>query len=165
MVEQAESIVSSSASRTLLVHCWRGGMRSGGVAWLLDLYGFKVHALLGGYKSFRRWVLSQFEKEYPLRLVGGYTGSGKTDLLVALHDKGEAVLDLEGLAHHKGSAFGSIGQPDQPGQEQFENKLALSLRTASKTQPERIWVEDESQRIGRVNVPHLFWQQIGRAHV
>ena len=165
MVEQAENISSTSESRTLLVHCWRGGMRSGGVAWLLDLYGFKVHTLVGGYKSFRRWVLSQFEKEYPLRLVGGYTGSGKTDLLVALHDKREAVLDLEGLAHHKGSAFGSIGQPDQPTQEQFENKLALALRKSMTDHPKRLWVEDESQRIGRVNVPHLFWQQMRRSQV
>ena len=63
LVEQAEAIAEKSGSRTLLVHCWRGGMRSGAIAWLLDLYGFKVHTLIGGYKSFRRWTLEQFEKE------------------------------------------------------------------------------------------------------
>lgn len=165
LVEQAEAISEKSGSRTLLVHCWRGGMRSGGVAWLLDLYGFNVHTLVGGYKSFRRWALEQFEKEYPLHLIGGYTGSGKTDLLAALSHKGEAVLDLEGLAHHKGSAFGNIGQPEQPTQEQFENKMALALRKIIKAAPDRIWVEDESQRIGRVNIPGSFWQLMRRSIV
>lgn len=165
MVEQAEAIAEKTGSRTLLVHCWRGGMRSAGVAWLLDLYGFNVHTLVGGYKSFRRWALEQFEKDYPLQLIGGYTGSGKTDLLNALVKKGEAILDLEGLSHHKGSAFGNIDQPEQPSQEHFENKLALSLRTIQKNAPNRIWVEDESQRIGRVNIPQVFWQQLRRSPV
>lgn len=165
LVEQAEAIAEKSGSRTLLVHCWRGGMRSGAVAWLLDVYGFKVHTLIGGYKSFRRWTLEQFEKEYPLELIGGYTGSGKTDLLNALVKKEEAVLDLEGLAHHKGSAFGNIGQPEQPTQEHFENKLALALRNIQKAGPNRIWVEDESQRIGRVNIPGTFWQLMRRTVV
>jgi len=90
MVEETEQIVSkyskgqtSSHKKTVLVHCWRGGMRSAGVAWLLDLYGFEVYTLEGGYKNFRRWVLRQFEKDYPVRLFGGYTGSGKTDVLSA----------------------------------------------------------------------------------
>lgn len=165
LVEQAEAIAEKSGSRTLLVHCWRGGMRSGAVAWLLDVYGFKVHTLIGGYKSFRRWTLAQFEKKQPLRLIGGYTGSGKTDLLMALQEKGEAVLDLEGLAHHKGSAFGNIGQPEQPTQEHFENKLSLALRKLDQENSSRIWVEDESQRIGRVNIPGPFWQQMREAPV
>jgi tRNA 2-selenouridine synthase len=165
MVEAAEKIAGRSNSKTLLIHCWRGGMRSGGVAWLLDLYGFQVHTLVGGYKSFRRWVLSQFEKNYPLRLVGGYTGSGKTELLSDLIKKGETVIDLEGLAHHKGSAFGNIGQPDQPTQEQFENKLALALHEAQHTVVNSIWVEDESQRIGRLNIPNNFWQGMRQAPV
>lgn len=165
LVEQAEAIAEQTGSRTLLVHCWRGGMRSSGVAWLLDLYGFNVHTLVGGYKSFRRWSLEQFEKNYPLELIGGYTGSGKTDLLNALAKKGEAVLHLEGLAHHKGSAFGNIGQPEQPTQEHFENKLALALRTIQKSAPKRIWVEDESQRIGRVNIPGALWRLMRRSVV
>ncbi len=165
LVERAEEIASGAGSKTLLVHCWRGGMRSGGVAWLLDLYGFQVHTLIGGYKSFRRWALEQFGKEYPLKLVGGYTGSGKTDLLSALTQRGEVVLDLEGLANHKGSAFGNIGQAMQPTQEHFENRMALALRPIQKNKPDRIWVEDESQRIGRINIPGVFWQQMREAPV
>jgi tRNA 2-selenouridine synthase len=165
LVEQAESISAQSGSRTLLVHCWRGGMRSGALAWLLDIYGFQVHTLIGGYKSFRRWSLAQFEKEYPLQLIGGYTGSGKTDLLEVLKNKKETILDLEGLAHHKGSAFGNIGLPEQPSQEHFENKLALALQKAAAEQTPRIWVEDESQRIGRVNIPGAFWEHMRRSSV
>jgi tRNA 2-selenouridine synthase len=165
LVEQAESISAQSGSRTLLVHCWRGGMRSGALAWLLDIYGFQVHTLIGGYKSFRRWSLAQFEKEYPLQLIGGYTGSGKTDLLEALKNKKETILDLEGLAHHKGSAFGNIGLPEQPSQEHFENKLAMALQKAAAEQTPRIWVEDESQRIGRVNIPGAFWEHMRRSSV
>ena len=84
MTEQAEAITSSQGApqeKTLLIHCWRGGMRSGGVAWLLDLYGFKVFTLEGGYKVYRNWVLNMFEKRHLIRLVGGYTGSGKTSIL------------------------------------------------------------------------------------
>jgi tRNA 2-selenouridine synthase len=144
-------------SKTILVHCWRGGMRSAGVAWLLDLYGFKVYTLVGGYKVFRKWVLEQFEKEYQFKVLGGYTGSGKTYVLNALKENGQTVIDLEGLAHHKGSAFGNIGMPKQPTQEMFENKLALELHNTSQRQP--VWVEDESQRIGDINIPIQLWKQ------
>lgn len=143
-------------SKIILVHCWRGGMRSAGVAWLLDLYGFKVYTLIGGYKLFRRWALDQFEKQYSFKVLGGYTGSGKTHVLNALKHQ-QPVIDLEALAHHKGSAFGNIGQPKQPTQEMFENKLALELHNLSGK--EFIWVEDESQRIGDVNVPINLWRQ------
>ncbi|MEO8171934.1 MAG: tRNA 2-selenouridine(34) synthase MnmH, partial [Sediminibacterium sp.] len=131
MVEEAERIVKSwklkakgEKSNTVIVHCWRGGMRSAGVAWLLDLYGFKVYTLVGGYKVYRKWVLQQFEKEYQLNMVGGYTGSGKTEALHVIAKKQQPVIDLENLASHKGSAFGGFGQPPQPSQEMFENLLA-----------------------------------------
>lgn len=150
---------SASSSRTILVHCWRGGMRSAAIAWLLDLYGFKVYTLAGGYKVFRRWVLDQFEKDYPFSVVGGYTGSGKTYVLHELAKKKEAVIDFEGIAGHKGSAFGNIGMPAQPGQEQFENILAVKLYAAALTQ-QPIWVEDESQRIGTVNLPINLWKNM-----
>jgi tRNA 2-selenouridine synthase len=167
MVEEAEQIANDfyisqkemNAPKTLLVHCWRGGMRSAAVAWLLDLYGFKVITLSGGYKQFRNWVLQQFEKSYPLQILGGFTGSGKTQVLEALKCSGKTVINLEALAHHKGSAFGNIGMPAQPSQEQFENKLALELQKASAAS-QMIWVEDESQRIGDVNIPIVFWNQM-----
>jgi tRNA 2-selenouridine synthase len=160
MVEEAEKIAASHKSevdsKTVLAHCWRGGMRSAGVAWLLDLYGFKVYTLIGGYKLFRRWVLEQFEKNYSFKVVGGFTGSGKSYVLKALEQNGQTVIDLETLAHHKGSAFGNIGMPPQPSQELFENKLALELhRKANRC----IWVEDESQRIGDVNIPIVLWKK------
>ena len=100
-------------------------MRSAAVAWLLDLYGFKTEQLTGGYKAYRNWVLEQFKKNYPFRLIGGYTGSGKTELLVALKKEKELIVDLEEIAGHKGSAFGNIGLPPQPGQEQFTPKVTL----------------------------------------
>jgi tRNA 2-selenouridine synthase len=137
-------------------------MRSAGVAWLLDLYGFKVYTLVGGYKVYRNWVLKQFEQNYPLKIVGGYTGSGKTEVLQELGTRGEQMVDLEGLAHHKGSAFGALGQPPQPSQEMFENLLANELNSKQKLimQDQVIWIEDESQRIGEVNIPTIFFKQM-----
>lgn len=164
MVEDAEALLhkqhNGSDDKTLLVHCWRGGMRSGAVAWLLNLYGFRVYTLHGGYKSFRRWALQYLGEPGPIHVLGGYTGSGKTEALQALQARGNfPVIDLEGLAGHKGSAFGAIGMPKQPSQEMFENKLAhsiFSLRQRFGDQP--IWMEDESQRIGTVNLIQPFWQ-------
>jgi tRNA 2-selenouridine synthase len=154
----------AKGNKTFLVHCWRGGMRSGAIAWLLDLYGFKVYTLVGGYKAYRNWALSLFKKEFPISIIGGYTGSGKTELLQALEKSGEQVIDLETIASHKGSAFGSIGMPVQPGQEQFENNLAMQLvRLAAD--PSTIWMEDESQRIGLVNIPGDLWNTMRRSKV
>lgn len=141
-------------TKQIIVHCWRGGMRSAGVAWLLDLYGFEVYTLVGGYKVFRRYVLNTFNQSFHFRILGGYTGSGKTYVLDALEKSGEAVIDLEGLAHHKGSAFGAIGMPVQPSQEMFENLLAVEL---TKKRNNAIWMEDESQRLGLVNIPQSIW--------
>ncbi len=187
MVEQVEKLIKELnpktkkltlnslefQSSTILVHCWRGGMRSAGVAWLLDLYGFKVYTLSGGYKGYRNWVLEQFEKEYPMYILGGYTGSGKTEVLKALQKRGYSVIDLEGIAHHKGSAFGAMGLPLQPSQEHFENILAGDLfRYLSKSASEEsldfqktIWLEDESQRIGSVNIPSVLFQQMRKKKV
>ena len=161
MVEQAEEISSKNGgSKELLVHCWRGGMRSSAVAWLLSLYGFDITLLTGGYKAFRNWALQQFGQEYKLNVLGGYTGSGKTYVLHELQKQGKPVIDLEGLANHKGSAFGAIDMPAQPSQEMFENLLAVKLNEQKEHSiGEAIWVEDESQRIGRVNIPIGFWNQ------
>lgn len=155
-----KNFIPPSGGKGVLIHCWRGGMRSAGVAWLLDLYGFKVYTLVGGYKSFRNGVLKQFEKNYNIKILGGYTGSGKTFVLQELQKSGQPVINLEELANHKGSAFGALGEKPQPTQEMFENLLALEL--ASKASPtggglEGAWLEDESQRIGALNIPHPFW--------
>lgn len=164
MVEEAEQL--SSNSKTVLVHCWRGGMRSAGVAWLLDLYGFKVFTLVGGYKKYRNYVLDTFRLPFQFNILGGYTGSGKTELLKALKERGEKVIDLEGIANHKGSAFGNIGMPPQPGQEMFENLLSKELRKSLVSQPESpVWLEDESQRIGLVNIPGELWKTMRQSPV
>ena len=163
MVEEVEKLLKKNKheSNKIIVHCWRGGMRSAGVAWLLDLYGFEVYTIAGGYKAYRNWALEQFSLPYKMNILGGYTGSAKTALLKELQEKNENIIDLEGIAHHKGSAFGGIGQPEQPTQEQFENILALELFTISgenNTIP--FWLEDESQRIGKLNIPHSLWKTI-----
>ncbi len=141
------------------VHCWRGGMRSEAVAWLLNLYGYKVYLLQGGYKSFRRWANQQFEKKRNYKIIGGYTGSGKTELLNALKVRGENIIDLEQLAHHKGSSFGSLGMPSQPSQEMFENKLAWQLGMNCNDH-QRVWLEDESRHIGIIHIPDVLWGQL-----
>ena len=168
---EPKSANSSDQHKTFLGHCWRGGMRSAGVAWLLDLYGFKVYTLMGGYKAYRKWVLQQFEKKYSFTLIGGFTGSGKTEVLQALSQQSKSVIDLEKLACHKGSAFGNLGQPEQPSQEMFENLLAEALfdQTKEKTDTNftdsqtTIWLEDESQRIGNINIPTVIFEQMRKS--
>lgn len=163
MVEQVERLIvdrGSLAEKHVLIHCWRGGMRSAAVAWLLDLYGYKIYTLAGGYKKYRQWVLAQFEKGYSFNIIGGYTGSGKTLLIRQLINEQKNVIDLEAIANHKGSAFGAVGQ--QPRQEMFENILALEL--AAKAD-DTIWLEDESQRIGNLQVPMPLWFTMRRSPV
>src|SRR5687767_1954884 len=135
--------IANSACRQagcLLIYCWRGGMRSAAIAWLMDLYGFKVYTLAGGYKRFRNYVLETFRIPFQFKILGGYTGSGKTEVLKELMRKGEKIVDLEDIAKHKGSAFGNIGMPAQPSQEMFENILARDLRM--KSEDKMFWETD-----------------------
>ena len=167
MVSEVEALLAASPdpnNKLVLVHCWRGGMRSAGVAWLLDLYGYTVYTLAGGYKAYRNWVVAQFTIPYQCKVLGGFTGSGKTETLHALQALKEPIIDLEGLAHHKGSAFGNLGQPIQPSQEQFENILA-QLLFKIHTEHAYVWVEDESRRIGLVNIPAPLFEQMRKSKV
>ena len=145
-------------ARKLIVHCWRGGMRSGAMAWALDMFGFEVHVIQGGYKNYRKWILRQFERDYHLLIIGGMTGCGKTRMLHQLRTLEQQVIDLEDLAQHQGSTYGTLNRMIQPTQEQFENNLGeqLKLLHADKT----LWVEDESISIGRLFVPKPFWNQM-----
>ncbi len=176
--DNSKAPYEQQATRNVLVHCWRGGMRSAAVAWLLNLYGFKVYLLAGGYKAYRKWVLAQFEKDYNFNIIGGYTGSGKTLLVHELIKENKAVIDLEGLANHKGSAFGSIENMPQPTQEMFENMLGEKLHETSNdiqkitgpSSPFRglggcIFLEDESQRIGNLQIPMPLWYTMRKAPV
>ena len=154
-----EETKRKAPSGKVAVHCWRGGQRSSSMGWLLDLAGMDVQILTGGYKAYRNYVLEQFAAcTPPLIIVGGPTGSGKTDILHALEKLGEQVIDLEGLAHHKGSAFGALGESSQPTVEQFENDLFKTFQQCDPGRP--IWLENESKPIGRVYIPDGVWKRI-----
>lgn len=152
-----------SLNGQVMVHCWRGGMRSGSFAWLLNTTGLKVATLQKGYKAYRTEVLQSFEKPLHLMVLGGRTGSGKTNLLKEIARCGEQVIDLEGLAHHKGSSFGAIGEMPQPTTEQFENDLHAAMQKLDLEK--RIWVEDESLNVGSVRLPMPFYEQMRKAPV
>lgn len=156
-----KTVEKLSANKTVLLHCWRGGMRSGSVAWLLNLYGFEVILLRGGYKAYRNWVLDQFTKPKNIIVLGGSTGSGKTEILPHLQNHGEHIIDLEKIACHKGSAFGAIGEKEPPTQEQFENNLAAEW--ANVKENKRLWLEDEGRTIGRKVMPEAIWMQMRSA--
>ena len=145
--------------RRVTVHCWRGGMRSRSFAQHLSDNGFTdVKIVVGGYKAYRNHVLDGFAVNARLRVLGGYTGSGKTLILKELANRNHQVIDLEDLANHRGSAFGAIGQQVQPTVEQFENNLFELWRKLDLIKP--VWVEDESYNIGRVNIPMPLFLQI-----
>lgn len=147
-----------------IIHCWRGGMRSRSFAQHLRDNGFKDIAIIErGYKAYRNFVLEKFAQPHQLRVLGGYTGSGKTYILNELKSLGQQVIDLEGLAHHKGSTFGGLGQGEQPSVEQFENNLFQQISQLDRQKP--IWVEDESHNIGKVKVPIAFLKQMQQARV
>lgn len=161
LVEQARETAPDGHIR---IHCWRGGERSGSMAWLLDKAGFaRAHTLIGGYKAFRQEVINSFNTPLDLHVLGGYTGSGKTETLGQLRVLGQQVVDLEALACHKGSAFGALGEVPQPTTEHFENLLWNALRDLEPQRP--IWVEDESLMIGRVRIPDAFFHQMRQARL
>jgi len=139
-------------------------MRSHAFAEHLHNNGFNnVSLIVGGYKSFRNHVLDFFEQPFNLRVLGGFTGSGKTYILKSLKAMGEQVIDLEGLAHHKGSAFGAIGENPQPSVEQFEADLFSELSRLDLESP--IWIEDESINIGKAKIPNHLYRQIREQQV
>ncbi|MDA3821574.1 MAG: tRNA 2-selenouridine(34) synthase MnmH [Bacteroidales bacterium] len=146
------------------VYCWRGGMRSKSFAEHIELNGVnEVFVIEGGYKAFRNHALDSFSKPDKIYILGGYTGSGKTMILHSLKALGEQVIDLEGIANHKGSAFGSIGQDKQPQNEHFTNLLYWQWKDLDFDRP--VWLEDESIHIGRVYIPEALFQRMRDASV
>lgn len=144
-----------------LVYCWRGGNRSGAMATVLRSVGWRAQALEGGYKSYRRAVLEQLESlpgHFRYRVLCGPTGSAKTRILQAIGEQGGQALDLETLACHKGSVLGELPGMPQPTQKWFETCLLERLRAFDPAQP--VYVEAESRKIGRLQVPEALLQQL-----
>jgi|LSQX01.1.fsa_nt_gb tRNA 2-selenouridine synthase len=156
-----EKALSHAVDNRLLVYCWRGGMRSETMGWLFSLGGIKTEILEGGYKSYRHHILNSYDRKKKIIVLGGMTGSGKTEILRYLYTGGHQVIDLEDLANHKGSAFGALGQDLQPSSEHFANRLFNEWDRI--TQDEPVWVEDESRNIGSVFMPDNFYSQLKTA--
>jgi tRNA 2-selenouridine synthase len=131
------------------------------MAWLFETAGMKAYTLEGGYKAYRRYIREQFSRPVKMRVLGGFTGSGKTDILKILEKQGEQFLDIEGLAHHKGSVFGPLGQEPQPTNEQFENNLADAWRKFDFTRT--LWMEDESRQLGSCILPDPLFSRLRKA--
>jgi tRNA 2-selenouridine synthase len=155
MAGKLRSALSVAREGKLLVHCWRGGMRSDAMAWLFSLGDIETEILDGGYKSYRHHVLDNLGQKRKYIILGGLTGSGKTEILKVMKSQGHKVIDLEGIACHKGSAFGSLGQLPQPSSEHFANLLFTELRNTDMNIV--IWLEDESKNIGTVFLPDQFY--------
>ncbi len=160
IISAAEKICEGR-DKKLVLQCWRGGMRSAAMAWLLDFYGFEVLVITGGYKAYRNAAIAVFADAHQFKILGGFTGTGKTVLLRQLAATGSASIDLEKIACHKGSAFGHTEIP-QPSQEMFENLLAEALIANDK---KLCWLEDESQRIGNLKIPDALWATMRAAPV
>ena len=150
-------------NKSLRIYCWRGGMRSNAFAWLARTIGIKTYLLKGGYKNYRKWVLNKFESDLPIRLIGGKTGTGKTDLLNYINDEKIFVIDLEGIANHRGSSFGSLGMKKQPSTQQFENILAESLDKFHASNAIEIWLEAESSNLGKCRIPNSLYTKMKKA--
>ena len=164
-LSEALTQTAGGEAQPLRLYCWRGGMRSNSMAWLADLRDHPVSLLEGGYKRYRQWVLQTFESPWPLMVLGGRTGTGKTDLLLELESLNVAVVDLEGLAHHRGSSFGNLGLPEQPSTEHYENRLAETLEGHARRRASEIWLEAESAQVGRCRIPRALFQQMQMAPV
>ncbi|MBI4946083.1 MAG: tRNA 2-selenouridine(34) synthase MnmH [Bacteroidetes bacterium] len=159
-IDQVQAVVKPS---TILIHCWRGGMRSAKFAELLNQHGYNTHTLIRGYKAYRNFVLESFNNSPNIIIIGGETGSGKTEILQKIKERGEQIIDLENLAHHKGSAFGSLGEKPQPTQEQFENNLAYNFSKVLNFG--KVWLEDESRNTGRVQLPQALWEKMKQSPI
>lgn len=150
-------------TKIVYIYCYRGGLRSSIMSNLLSSAGFQVYRLVGGYKTYRNWAIQVLKTPKLVYILGGYTGSGKTDRLIEMKKNGAQVIDLEGIANHRGSAFGHIGLGGQSSVEYFENELALQWSKLNPLIP--VWIEDESRMIGKANIPDAVFNLMRAAPV
>lgn len=158
-----DQVKALSKNKKVFAYCFRGGMRSNSFAWLMNTSGLEACIMQGGYKAFRNYALDYFEQDRKIILLGGKTGSGKTDILKKLNALSFQTVDLENIAHHKGSAFGSINEQKQNPQQVFEHELFHQLYLLDESQ--NVILEDESQSIGYNKLPHGLWQQMKLATI
>ncbi len=159
MLRALDDLKKSGAGRKLLVYCARGGDRSAVTATFLAMESTEAYRLTGGYKAYRRYVLDYFSKgpEWKVTSLYGHTGTGKTELLLKLKSMDLPVIDLEGLAGHRGSVFGHVGLAPQPSQKRFDTLLFQALRELPE---QRCLVEGESKKIGRIYIPDSFYAKM-----
>ena len=163
LIEQIKLIAHNKKTNTFLVYGAYNGLRSKSLSLLMRLFDYEVSTLADGYQAFRNYTHTIVREQKKMIILGGSTGSGKTHILRALKEHGEQIIDLELLAQHRGSIFGSLGQKNQPTQEQFENELTLAWRSID---PEKtVWIEDEDRYIGRLSIPEMFWNSMREAPV
>lgn len=163
----AEHLADKPKEYQPLVYCWRGGARSTSMSTVMHAIGWRVQLLKGGYRNFRRYVRAALQdhlsREPDIRIIAGLTGSGKTLLLKKLLEAGEQVIDLEGLAKHRGSALGEEPSQSQPSQKRFESLLLQQFERFDFSRP--IFVESESSRVGKRQVPAELWSLMRAAPV
>lgn len=158
MHTKLQAALKIATDNKILIHCWRGGMRSEAMAWLFSLGDISTEVLEGGYKSYRHYVLSGLAEKKKVIVLGGMTGSSKTHILKHIRNLHHQVIDLEGMANHKGSAFGALGQSPQPSSEHFSNLLHEQWNKTDERTP--VWLEDESRNIGTVFMPDVFFEHL-----
>lgn len=164
----ATTLADKDKSFAPLIYCWRGGMRSQSVATVLRSIGWRARVIEGGYRAYRTYVMQRTAElldsgKYQLHTLSGLTGTGKTRQLHALAAAGAQVLDLEGLANHKGSLLGDNPESPQPSQRLFETRLLAALESFDPALP--IWTEAESSKIGKLQCPAPLWKALGRSRV
>jgi len=154
-------LIDNTSDKNIRIYCARGGLRSQLMSQYFSENGYNITHLKGGYKAYRNVVLKTISSYKNLKILAGYTGSGKTEILNEMMQLGAQVLDLEHLANHRGSAFGFLGQKEQPSSSHFHNLIYDAIKHFNHQQP--IWVESESVNIGKAYLPKELWENMKQA--